>query len=137
MNVKVTRLSEQQLQSFRTVGSAMGSLATLPLPGTYLAELKNCEINERGTPNQLIGCVVTQPSGSQLAIETVFFDPKDGHDNGDLHIINYESQEIKSYYRGWGTWTNYYGNKHWEQKDYLRTGTAIIGGTVDLTKSRK
>ena len=32
---------------------------------------------------------------------------------------------------------NYYGDKHWEQKDYLRLGTAIISKTVDLTKSRE
>lgn len=131
MSIKITKLSEDQLQSFRVVGSAMGSSATLPLPGTYLTELKNSGINERGTPNQLIGCVVAQPSGSQLAIETVFFDPKDGHDNGDLHVVNYASKEITSHYRGWGTWTNYYDDKHWEHKDYLRSGTIPI---VDLTK---
>lgn len=135
MNVKTTKLSEEQLLSFKVVSSTMGSLATLPLPGTYLAELRYCGVNERGTPNQLIGCVVTQPSGSQLAIETVFFDPKDGHDNGDLHVVNFESREITSHYRGWGTWTNYYGNKHWEQKNYLRMGTVIMGGTVDSAKS--
>jgi hypothetical protein len=130
MNIKVTKLSDQQVASFRSIGSAMGSLATLPMPGTYPIELKNCGIKERGTPNQLLGYVATQPSGSQLAIETVFYDPKDGYDNGDLHIINLESKEITSHYRGWGTWVNYYGNKHWEDKNYLRVGTQAI----DLTK---
>lgn len=131
MNIKVTRLSDQQVESFRVIGSAMGSLATLPMPGTYPIELKNCGVNERGTPNQLLGYVATQPSGSQLAIETVFYDPKDGHDNGDLHIINLESKEITSHYRGWGTWTEHYGDKHWEYKDYLR----VVGtSTIDLAK---
>ncbi len=125
MGIKVTKLSEVQLEPFKVMGSAMGSLATLPMPGTYPVELKNCGINERGIPNQLVGCIVTQPSGSQLAIETVFYDPKDGHDNGDLHVVNLVSKEIDSHYRGWGTWTNYYGDKHWENKDYLRAGTII------------
>ncbi|MBI2065951.1 hypothetical protein HYT60_00355 [Candidatus Woesebacteria bacterium] len=123
MSIKVTKLSEIQIEPFKAMGSAMGSLATLSMPGTYPAELKNCGINERGTPNQILGHVVTQPSGSQLVIETVFYDPKDSHDNGDLHIINFESKEIASHYQGWGTWANYYGDKHWGNKDYLRYGT--------------
>src|SRR3989344_9046207 len=110
MSIKVTKLSEIQIKPFKAMSSAMGSLATLSMPGTYPAELKNCGINERGTPNQLAGYIITHPSGSQLAIETVFYDPKDDNDNGDLHIINFESKEIASYYRGWGTWVNYYGN---------------------------
>lgn len=102
----------------------MGSLATLPLPGTYLQELRDCGINERGTPrNQLVGCVVTQPPGSQLAIETVFYDSKDNQDNGDLHIVNFENRTITSFYRGWGTWEGYYHNQHHAYKDYLRVGT--------------
>lgn len=126
MSIKVTPISEQQLNSFRTLGSAMGSLATLPMPGTYPIELKLCGINERGTVNNnLVGCVVTQPSGSQLVLETVFFDLKDNRDNGDLHIVNFESKTITSHYQGWGTWVNYYGDKHWENKDYLRVGTII------------
>ena len=123
MSIKVTKLSEIQIKPFKAIGSVMGSLATLSMPGTYPTELKNCGINERRTPNQLVGCVVTQPSSSQLAIETVFYDPKDSHDNGDLHIINFKSKEIVSHYRGWGTWANYYGDKHWGNKDYLRSGT--------------
>lgn len=122
MNLKITNLTEQQSNSFRTLGSAMGSLATLSMPGIYPTELKACGINERGTTtNQLIGYVMTQPSGSQLALETVFFDSKDNHYNGDLHIVNFESRTVISHYRGWGTWTNHYGDKHWENKDYLRT----------------
>lgn len=131
MNIKVTKLSENQVDSFKSIGSAMGSLATLPMPSTYPSELKDCGINERGTSNPLVGYVATRPSGSQLGIETVFFDPKDKTDNGDLHIINFESKEISSHYGGWGTWTNHYGDKHWEQKDYLRVA---INTTVDLSK---
>lgn len=123
MNIKTTKLSDIQLEPFKHMGSTMSSLATLPMPGTYPEELINCGINQRGTPNQLVGYVVTQPSGSQLAIETVFYDPKDKHDNGDLHIVNFVSKEIASHYQGWGTWTGHYGNKHWEDKDYLRAGT--------------
>lgn len=127
MNLKITNLTEQQLTSFRTLGSAMGSLATLPMPGTYPAELKACGINERGTvTNQLVGCVMTQPSGSQLALETVFFDSKDNRYNGDLHIVNFESRTVTSHYRGWGTWTDHYGDKHWGNKAYLRTGTTVF-----------
>ncbi|OGH39016.1 MAG: hypothetical protein A3B44_04365 [Candidatus Levybacteria bacterium RIFCSPLOWO2_01_FULL_38_21] len=100
MNIKVTKLSDTQIKPFKVMGSAMEFLATVSIPGTYLVELRNCGINERRNPNQLVGYVVTQPSGSQLGIETVFHDPKDGFDNGDLHIINFESQEITSYYRG-------------------------------------
>ena len=130
MSIKITKLSDIQLDSFKNLGSAMGSLATLPMPGTYPVELKQCGINERGTSNPLVGYVATRPSGNRLAIETVFFDPKDGHDNGDLHIVNFESKEIASHYRGWGTWTNYYGDIHWEDKSYLRVGSL----STDLTK---
>ncbi len=130
MSIKVTKLSDIQLDSFKNLGSAMGSLATLPMPGTYPAELKQCGVNERGTSNPLVGYVATRPSGSQLALETVFFDPKDGHDNGDLHVVNFELKEIASHYRGWGTWTSYYGDNHWEDKNYLRVGSL----STDLTK---
>ncbi|MBI2616997.1 hypothetical protein HYW55_02625 [Candidatus Gottesmanbacteria bacterium] len=126
MNVKVTKLSDEQLESFRFYRSSMGSLATLSLPGTYPTELKNCGIKERKLPNQLVGFNVASPSGSQIVIQTVFYDPKDRCDNGDLHVINFESKEIESYYRGWGTWTHHYGNKHWENKDYLRVGSTPI-----------
>lgn len=127
MSIKVTKLSDVQLEPFKYMGSTMGSLVTLPMSGTYPSELINCGINQRGTPNQLVGYVVTQLSGSQLAIETVFYDPKDDCDNGDLHIVNFESKEIVSHYQGWGTWTGYYGDKHWENKDYLRVGTISKG----------
>lgn len=121
---KTIRLTDEQLDSFSSMGSAMSSLATLPVPGTYPEELKNCGINERGTPrNQVVGYVVTQPSGSQLAVETVFFDSIDNQDNGDLHVVNFESRTLTSYYQGWGTWVNLYGNKHREYKGYLRVGS--------------
>lgn len=94
------------------------------MPGIYPQELKDCGINERGTlRNVLLGYVATQPSGSQLAIETVFYDKKDGNDDGDLHIVNFQDETITSYYRGWGTWEQYYGNQHHAYKDYLRVGT--------------
>lgn len=77
----------------------MGSLATLPLPGTYLQELTDCGINQRGTlRNELMGCIVTQPSGSQMAIETVFLDNKDSQHDGDLHIVNFVDKTISSFY---------------------------------------
>lgn len=124
---KVTDLTEEQLESFRRMGSTMGSLATLAVPGTYPAELKRCGIHERGTPrNQLLGYKVTQPSGSQLALETVFSDSKDGQDNGDLHVVNFESKTLISHYKGWGTWVDFYGNKHREHKSYLRAGTSQV-----------
>lgn len=98
MITKITPLSQQQLNSFRTLGSTMGSLATISMPGTYPAQLKDCGINERGTArNQLVGYVMTQPSGSQLALETVFFDLKDNKDNGDLYIINFQSKTLTSH----------------------------------------
>lgn len=80
MNIKITKLTEIQLEPFRAMGSALGSLATLPMPGTYPVELKNCGINERGTSNQLLEYIIARPSGSQIGIETVFYDPKDNHD---------------------------------------------------------
>lgn len=121
---KVRKLSQEQLSSFGNIWTNLGSCATLPMPGTYLQELKDCGINERGTlRNDLLGCVVTHPSGSQLAIETVFHDKKDNQDDGDLHIVNFQDETITSYYRGWGTWENYYGNQHHTRKDYLRVGT--------------
>lgn len=128
MNIKSVPLTKEQLQSFSKVGSMMGSLATLPLPGTYITELKKCGINERGTPrNYLLGCVVTQPTGSQLVIEAAYFDSKDGQDNGDLHVVNFKSQTLSSYYGGWGTWKDYYGDGHWGNKDFLRSqiGTLV------------
>lgn len=112
MNLKVTKLSNQQLEPFRSIGSTMGFLATLAMPGTYPSELMKCGINPRGTPNQLLKYIATQPSGSQLVLETVFYDPKDGYDNRDLHVVNFTSNQLESYYGGWGTWTNYYGDKH-------------------------
>lgn len=127
MSIKITKLSDLQLAPFKRMGSTMASLATLLMPGAYPSALINCGINQRGTPNQLVGYVVTQPSGSQLAIETIFYDPKDSCDNGDLHIVNFELKEISSHYQGWGTWTNYYGDKHWENKDYLKVGTIPKG----------
>lgn len=127
MTTKITILNNEQLNSFRNIGSAMGSLATLSMPGTFPSELKDCGINERGTPrNLLVGCVATQPSGSQLALETVFFDSKDNQDNSDLHIVNFEDKILTSHYHGWGTWVNFYGDKHKENKDYLRLGTNIF-----------
>ena len=125
MNIKVTKLSDEQLNAFAKTFSSFASLATLPLPGTFLQELKDCGVNERGTPrNELVGCIVTNPSGSQLAIETVFHDTKDSQDDGDLHIVNFEEKTITSHYRGWGTWEQYYGNQHHVYKGYLRIGTA-------------
>lgn len=134
---KSIELTKEQLDSFRRIGSAMGSLATLPMPGTYPVELISCGVNERGIPrNQLLGFVVTQPSGSQLALETVFFDSKDDRDKGDLHVVNFESKTLTSYYQGWGTWVNFYGNKHWEHKDYLRAAGTTIG-TMEFRKASK
>jgi len=102
----------------------MGSLATLPMPGTYLQELKDCGINERETPrNELLGCVITQPSGSQMAVETAFYDTKDFQNDGDLHVVNFKDETITSYYHGWGTWEEHYGNQHHANKDYLRFGS--------------
>lgn len=124
---KTTELTDQQINSFKTIGSTMGSLGTLMMPGTYPIELKNCGINEReSTRNQLLGCIATQPSGSQLVLEAVFFDRKDQRDNGDLHEINFESKRLISYYQGWGTWVDVYGDRHWENKACLRTGTSQI-----------
>ena len=121
---KTKGLSKVQLESFQKIGSAMGSLATLSVPGVYPVELKDCGVNERGTSrNELLGYVVTQPSGSQLAIETVFRDTKDSQDDGDLHIVNFENRTITSHYRGWRTWTEYYGNQHHADKSYLRIGS--------------
>lgn len=125
-NPKVRNLTNTQINSFLKISSSMGSLATLPMPGTYVQELKDCGVNERGTlRNELLGCVVTQPSGSQLAIETVFHDNKDSRDDGDLHVVNYKNATLTSYYRGWGTWTFHYGNQHHANKNYLRSGTVI------------
>lgn len=102
----------------------MGSLATLSLPGTYLQELTDCGINQRGAPrNELMGCIVTQPSGSQMAIETVFNDTKDSRHDGDLHVVNFVDKTISSFYKGWGTWVQYYGNQHHEDKSFLLSGT--------------
>lgn len=123
MSIKITKLTNEQFVPFRNIFASMGSSATVSVQGTYPYELVNCGINPRGIQNKLLGYIVTQPSGSQIAVETVFYDPKDGHDNGDLHVINSKSKEITSYYQGWGTWVDYYGNKHWEYKGYLRTGT--------------
>ena len=113
-----------QIDSFKNLGSAMGSLATLPLPGTYLSQLKDSGINERETlRNELLGCVVTQPSGSELTVEVAYHDLRDGQDDGDLFVVNYLSKTIKSLYKGWGTWSEYFGDNHHENKDYLRSGT--------------
>lgn len=123
MNYKITKISDEQVNSFKAICSSFGSLATLVIPGSYPAELKNCGVNERGTLcNQLLGHTVTIPSGSQLAIETSFFDIKDKQDNNDLHVINLESKTIVSCYGGWGTWAQHYGDRHRECKDYLRAG---------------
>lgn len=125
MNSKTIKLTEEQLSSFRKMGSMVSS-GTIVVPGNYPNELKNCGINERGTPrNLLLGHVVTQPSGSQLGIETAFHDFRDGRDKGDMHIVNFQSKEITSHFQGWGTWVGYYGDKHWESKDYLRVGTEV------------
>ena len=105
------------------MSQGMNSLATVSMLGTYPQELKDCGINERGTPrNELLGCILTQPSGSQLAVETVFHDTQDSRDDGDLHIVNFENKTIESHYRGWGTWAEHYGDQHHARKDYLRTG---------------
>ena len=126
MNSKTRELTDTQIDSFWRVGFAMVSLGTVVVPSSYPVELKNCGINERGTPrNQLLGHIITQPSGSQLAIETAFHDFSDGRDKGDLHIVNFQSKEITSYYHGWGTWVIHYGDKHWERKDYLRVGSQV------------
>jgi hypothetical protein len=118
---KTTILSDKQLAPFHNIGTSMGSLATLPMPGTYPSELSNCGINRRSLPrNQLIGYVATRPSGSQLVLETVFFDTHDQQDNGDLHVVNFADKTVTSYYRGWGTWTKHYGDNHREYKDSLR-----------------
>ena len=122
---KIRSLTEGHLNSFISIRQSMNSLATLPMPGTFLQELKDSGINERGTPrNQLVGCVVTQPSGSQMAIETVFYDTRDLQDDGDLHVVNFEDKTITSFHRGWGTWEEYYGNQHHTYKSYLRFGTS-------------
>lgn len=127
MSSKTRVLTDEQLNPFRRLGSTMVSLGTVFVPGGYPVELKNCGINERGTPrNQLLGYIITQPSGSQLAIETAFHDLSDGRDKGDLHIVNFQSKDITSHYRGWGTWVVHYGDKHWECKNYLRIGTETI-----------
>lgn len=124
---KIRPLTEDQVDSFFSVRQSMGSLATLPMPGTYLQELKDCGINERRVPrNQLVGCVATQPSGSQMAIETVFHDTRDLQDDGDLHVVNFGDKTITSFYRGWGTWEGYYGNQHHVYKNYLRTGAPSV-----------
>lgn len=127
MNSKTSELTDTQLDSFRRMGSAVVSSGTVVVPDSYPIELKKCGINERGTPrNQLLGHVITQPSGSQLAIETVFHDLNDNQDKGDLHVINFQSKNITSHYQGWGTWVMHYGDKHWERKDYLRVGTEVL-----------
>ena len=124
MNIRIRKLSNQQVYAFKNISSAMGSLPTLLRQGTYPKALVDCGINERDEPNLLVGYIATRPSGSQLGIETVFHDPKDNCDNGDLHIINFKSKEVASHYCGWGTWTTYYGDNHWGKKDYLRAGTS-------------
>lgn len=124
---KIRSLTDDQLNSFLSVRQNMGSLATLPMPGTYLQELKDCGINERGEPrNELVGCTITQPSGSQMTIEAVFHDKKDSQDDGDLHVVNFGDRTITSFYRGWGTWVGYYGNQHHAYKSYLRAGTSTV-----------
>ena len=121
---KIRSLTESQLNSFLSRRQSMNSLPTLSMPGTYLQELKDCGINERGVPrNELVGCVVTQPSGSQLAIEAVFHDKRDSQDDGDLHVVNFGDKTITSFHRGWGTWVGYYGDQHHAYKSYLRGGT--------------
>ena len=58
-----------------------------------------------------------------MAVEAVFHDTKDSRDGGDLHVVNFKDETITSYYRGWGTWVEHYGNQHHKNKDYLRFGS--------------
>ncbi len=101
-------------------------MATLPLPGTYLQELTDSGVTQRGAVrNKLMGCIVTQPPGNQMAIETVFLDLKDFQHDGDLHIVNFIDKTLSSFYRGWGTWEQYYGKQHHADKSFLLSETIV------------
>jgi len=117
---KVRRLPDNQLRDFDKYGTKYSSCATTVLQGTYLKELSNLGVKPRSKEYDILGCVITHPSGSELAIETAYNKPGRAIDKGDLHIVNTRSKTLTSYYRGWGNWEGYYGDRHWDHKDYLK-----------------
>ena len=123
MIVKVKTVTDNNLQDFLKIRNNFGSYATICYSGSFPLALENCETYGRGTNELLVGYIATQPSGSQLVLETVFLDPKRNLYKGDLHVVNFVTRELKSHYKGWGTWDNYYGDKHHEDKSYLVKGS--------------
>lgn len=102
----------------------MVSGTTLPIPGFFPQELTYVGINQRGTQKYVnVGYIVTAPSGSQIVFQTVFRELQTNMYKGDLHAVNFESKEITSYFKGWGTWTKLYGDGHHSDKSFLETGT--------------
>lgn len=121
MTEKITKITDYDLTNFNKYMGSLNSCATLCYPGIYPVELKNLGIKERNSStNDLVGYIATKYCGTQLAFETVFFDKKEGRDNGDLHLVNLGKMEIKSFYHGWGTCVDYYGDNHNKPKDFLR-----------------
>ena len=126
MTTKTIDLNLNQINAFNDVRGSIASCATLPIPGAFPHQLENIGINERGTlVNRNVGHIITAPSGSELVFETVSHNNMQNLYKGDLHVVNFESWKVTSYYRGWGTWTEHYGNGHHADKSYLEAGTSV------------
>ena len=124
MTTKTVKLNPYQLSAFDNVRGSMVSMATLPIPGVFPQQLKNVGINERGTlVNRNVGHIITAPSGSELVFETVSHNSSENLYKGDLHVVNFELGNITSYFRGWGTWIQHYGDGHHADKSFLEAGT--------------
>lgn len=74
-------------------------------------------IIERGTPrNKVVGFDARMTSGSELALRTQYYDSNDNQYDTDLHIVNLKLNEVKSYYRGFGTWQEHFGKTHYSSE---------------------
>lgn len=126
MITKNLKLKPDQLNVFNDVRGSMISMVTLSIPGVFPEQLKNVGINERGTTlNRNVGHVITMPSGSELVFETVSHNSAENLYKGDLHVVNFETGDLTSYFKGWGTWTDHFGNGHHADKSFLEVGTIV------------